>query len=275
MNYAHEMPFGAAVSDGGEVRFRLWAPDARSVTVDFSSGNLPMRSVDGGWFELKTSEACPGDRYQFRIDDRAVPDPASRFQPLGVHGPSEVIDPKAFLWKSAEWRGRPWEETVLYELHVGTFSAEGTYRGAEQKLDYLSSLGITAVEIMPVSSFPGKRNWGYDGVLPYAPSACYGRPEDLKHFIDAAHKRGLMVFWTWFITISARKETIFICTARSFLRNATKLHGAKRSTSMGPAVAWCETTSPTMHFIGWKNIAWTDCGSTPCMPFTMIPSPIF
>jgi len=194
MNYAHEMPFGAAVFDGGEVRFRLWAPDARSVTVDFSSGNLPMRSVDGGWFELKTSEACPGDRYQFRIDDRAVPDPASRFQPLGVHGPSEVIDPKAFLWKSADWRGRPWEETVLYELHVGTFSAEGTYRGAEQKLDYLSSLGITAVEIMPVSSFPGKRNWGYDGVLPYAPSACYGRPEDLKHFIDAAHKRGLMVF---------------------------------------------------------------------------------
>ena len=154
MNYAHEMPFGAAVVDGGKVRFRLWAPGARSVTVDFSSGKLPMQSVDGGWFELKTSEACPGDHYQFRIDDRAVPDPASRFQPLGVHGPSEVIDPKTFLWKSADWRGRPWEETVLYELHVGTFSAEGTYRGAEQKLDYLPVLGLRRSKSCRSRAFP-------------------------------------------------------------------------------------------------------------------------
>ena len=194
MNYAHEMPFGAAVVDGGKVRFRLWAPDARGVTVDFSSGHRPMQKVDAGWFELISSEAGPGARYQFRIEDRKVPDPASRYQPVGVHGPSEVIDPKTFPWKSAGWRGRPWEETVLYELHVGTFSPEGTFAGAEQKLDHLSSLGITAIEIMPVSSFPGQRNWGYDGVLPYAPTACYGRPEDLKHLIDAAHLKGLMVF---------------------------------------------------------------------------------
>ena len=194
MNCAHEMPFGAAVVDGGKVRFRLWAPGVRGVTVDLSSAHLPMQSVDAGWFELITSEAGPGARYQFRIEDRKVPDPASRYQPVGVHGPSEVIDPRTFPWKSAYWRGRPWEETVLYELHVGTFSPEGTFAGAEQKLDYLSSLGITAIEIMPVSSFPGQRNWGYDGVLPYAPTACYGRPEELKHFIDAAHMKGLMVF---------------------------------------------------------------------------------
>jgi malto-oligosyltrehalose trehalohydrolase len=153
-----------------------------------------MQSVDAGWFELITSEAGPGAQYQFRFENRRVPDPASRYQPVGVHGPSEVIDPRTFSWKSADWRGRPWEETVLYELHVGTFSPEGTFAGAEQKLDYLSGLGITAIEIMPVSSFPGRRNWGYDGVLPYAPTACYGRPEDLKHLIDAAHMKGLMVF---------------------------------------------------------------------------------
>jgi maltooligosyltrehalose trehalohydrolase len=194
MNCAHEMPFGAAVVDGGKVRFRLWAPGVRGVTVDLSSAHLPMQSVDAGWFELLTSEAGPGARYQFRIADRKVPDPASRYQPVGVHGPSEVIDPRTFSWKSADWRGRPWEETVLYELHVGTFSPEGTFAGAEQKLDYLSSLGVTAIELMPVSSFPGQRNWGYDGVLPYAPTACYGRPDDLKHFIDAAHMKGLMVF---------------------------------------------------------------------------------
>jgi len=194
MNCAHEMPFGAAVVDGGKVRFRLWAPEVRGVTVDLSSAHLPMQSVDAGWFELITAEAGPGAPYQFRIEDRKVPDPASRYQPVGVHGPSEVIDPRTFRWKSVDWRGRPWEETVLYELHVGTFSPEGTFAGAEQRLDYLSSLGITAIEIMPVSSFPGQRNWGYDGVLPYAPTACYGRPEDLKHLIDAAHLKGLMVF---------------------------------------------------------------------------------
>ena len=194
MNCSHEMPFGAAVVEGGKVRFRLWAPGVRAATVDLSSAHLPMQSVDAGWFELITAEAGPGAPYQFRIEDRKVPDPASRYQPVGVHGPSEVIDPRTFPWKSADWRGRPWEETVLYELHVGTFSPEGTFAGAEQKLDYLSSLGITAIEIMPVSSFPGQRNWGYDGVLPYAPTACYGRPEDLKHLIDAAHLKGLMVF---------------------------------------------------------------------------------
>ena len=113
MNCAHEMPFGAAVVDGGKVRFRLWAPEVRGVTVDLSSAHLPMQSVDAGWFELVTSEAGRGAQYQFRIDDRKVPDPASRYQPVGVHGPSEEIYPKIYQWKSRDWRGRPREEAVV------------------------------------------------------------------------------------------------------------------------------------------------------------------
>jgi len=195
MSYAHKMPFGAEIRDAGKVRFRLWAPTASDVSVSISDKSLPMSRLGDGWFELVTAEAGPGTHYQFKIDRlHSVPDPASRFQPLGVHGPSEVVDPQAFSWKNTNWRGRPWEEAILYELHVGTFSPEGTFAGAEEKLQYLVDLGITAVEIMPVSSFPGTRNWGYDGVLPYAPAACYGRPQDLKRFVDTAHSQGLMVF---------------------------------------------------------------------------------
>jgi maltooligosyltrehalose trehalohydrolase len=195
MSFAHNMPFGAEVLGDGKIRFRLWALKSSSVDVALGPKKLPMNRLSGGWFELVTSEAAAGSHYQFVVDQgRSVPDPASRFQPLGVHGPSEIIDPRKFEWQQTIWRGRPWEETVLYELHVGAFSPEGTYAGAEQKLDYLTELGITAVELMPVASFPGTRNWGYDGVLPYAPATTYGRPEDLKRLIDAAHSKNLMVF---------------------------------------------------------------------------------
>ena len=154
-----------------------------------------MARLDRGWFELVNSDAVPGTRYQFIIEGQpAVPDPASRYQPSGVHGASEVIDPAAYVWRDGDWRGRPWDEAVIYELHVGTFSPEGTYAGAEKRLDYLADLGVTAIELMPLASFPGERNWGYDGVLPYAPANAYGRPEDLKRFIEAAHTRDLMVF---------------------------------------------------------------------------------
>ena len=154
-----------------------------------------MSALDDGWFECITREAGPGTRYQFTVDRRdKVPDPASRYQPSGVHGPSEVIHPEAFEWRQNNWHGRPWEETILYELHLGSFSPEGTFAGAERKLDYLAELGITAIELMPLSSFPGQRNWGYDGVLPYAPAAVYGRPDELKHLIDSAHSKNMMVF---------------------------------------------------------------------------------
>ncbi len=192
------MPFGAEFRDDGTVRFRLWAPNVSSVSLRLMGSpgpKMPMSRLDGGWHEVISQAANRGTQYQFVIDGKqAVPDPASRFQPRGVHGPSEVIDPRAYEWHDQSWRGRRWEEAVLYELHLGTFTPEGTYAAAERKLDYLAQLGVTAVELMPVSSFPGERNWGYDGVLPYAPTVNYGRPDDLKRFIDAAHARNLMVF---------------------------------------------------------------------------------
>ncbi|XSG86168.1 MAG: malto-oligosyltrehalose trehalohydrolase [Methylohalobius sp. ZOD2] len=199
MKSKHTMPFGAEWIPGKGVRFRLWAPDADKVALDLydpeGERHPPMNRLDDGWYELTVSEAGPGSRYRFRPDaGHPVPDPASRFNPGDVHGPSEVVDPSAYTWRHADWRGRPWEETVLYELHVGTFTPEGTFRAVIDRLDHLQGLGITALELMPVAAFPGSRNWGYDGVLPFAPAAAYGRPEDLKALIDAAHGKGLMVF---------------------------------------------------------------------------------
>ena len=195
----HQMPFGTQLQQDGSVRFRLWAPGARRVDLCLQEGQsercLAMTASGRGWFEQVRRDTPPGTLYRYQIDGgHKVPDPASRFQSAGVHGPSEVIDPAAFAWDEDGWDGRPWEEAVLYELHVGTFSPEGSFRGVIERLDYLADLGITAVELMPVAAFPGQRNWGYDGVLPFAPDASYGRPEDLKALVQAAHQRGLMVF---------------------------------------------------------------------------------
>lgn len=194
MRRVHDMPFGARY-DARAVRFALWAPAATRVDVRLEP---PVRSVamtrdDGGWFRAEVP-ATAGSRYLFRIDDRIdVPDPASRFQPEGVAAASEVIDAGAFVWHDADWRGRPWHEAVIYELHVGAFSERGDYAGVRARLDDLVALGITAIELMPLADFAGARNWGYDGVLPFAPARAYGRPEELKALIDAAHARGLMV----------------------------------------------------------------------------------
>jgi len=196
MKRKHVLPFGAELLSQGDTRFRLWAPKASSVELELSaSGDLiRMAAREQGWFEVETA-ARAGTQYRFKIDgEHRVPDPASRFQREGVHGASEVLDPNSFEWEDEAWRGRPWEQTILYELHVGTFSPEGTFAGAERRLDYLAQLGVSAIELMPVACFPGKRNWGYDGVLPYAPAQSYGRPEDLKRLLDSAHAKGLMVF---------------------------------------------------------------------------------
>lgn len=190
------MPFGAhPVSNG--TRFRLWAPDCERVGLCIEGpGNaqpLPMFACGDGWFELTVPGARAGTRYRFEVrDGLRVPDPASRFNPDDVHGPSEVIDPAAFDWKDLNWQGRRWEEAVVYELHVGTFSPAGNFAGVMERLDYLVGLGVTAVELMPVGDFPGARDWGYDGALPFAPDSRYGRPDDLKALIQAMHARGLM-----------------------------------------------------------------------------------
>ena len=187
---------GAEIRPEGGVRFRLWAPahERISLSLEPEGRLLPMHSTGEGWHELALDEAAAGTLYRFELPDGLkVPDPASRFQPQDVHGPSEVIDPAAYRWTDQGWRGRPWHEAVLYELHVGAFTEEGTFRAAIGRLDHLAKLGVTALEIMPIADFPGRWNWGYDGVLPYAPNSSYGRPEDFKALIEAAHQRGLMV----------------------------------------------------------------------------------
>ncbi len=191
---AHIMPFGAMLTRGG-VHFRFWAPGQTQIDLHLKEGPLlPMAKEEGGWHHLVTDQAGAGSLYTFRLSDgQDVPDPASRFQPDDVHGPSEVIDPLGYAWADGAWRGRPWHEAVIYELHIGTFTPEGTFAAAAEKLDYLADLGITAIEIMPIADFPGRRNWGYDGTLLFAPDAAYGRPEDLKALVDAAHARGIMV----------------------------------------------------------------------------------
>lgn len=194
----HEMPFGPQRLTDGRIRFRLWAPEQRAPKLQLSDGAteyvLPMQACGEGWFDVLTERARTGQHYRFRLDDGlAVPDPASRFQPQDVHGPSELIDPATYYWEHGQWRGRSWKDAAIYELHVGSFSPEGTYQGVIDRLDDLAELGVTALELMPLADFPGRRNWGYDGVLPFAPDSSYGRPEDLKRLIDAAHGRGLMM----------------------------------------------------------------------------------
>lgn len=191
------MPFGIQPHVDG-VTFRLWAPAAHRVDLVLhaapQSRLVSMTAVGDGWFEQFVTSANSTTRYLFQIDAAAiVPDPASRFNPDGVHGPSLVTDPQTFCWRDLDWRGRPWEEAVIYELHVGTFSTDGTFAETVAKLDALADMGVTAIELMPVAAFAGKRGWGYDGVLPFAPAACYGRPDDLKLLVQAAHARRMMV----------------------------------------------------------------------------------
>ncbi|MHB1372172.1 MAG: malto-oligosyltrehalose trehalohydrolase, partial [Pseudomonadaceae bacterium] len=183
---------GPQLLDCNTTRFRLWAPDAASVALVIVGGEtLPMQPEADGWYGVDAPYGA-GTLYRFLIDgELQVPDPASRAQAGDVHAPSVVVDPNDYLWRHPDWQGRPWHETVIYELHVGLL---GGYAGVESRLADLAALGVTAIELMPIAEFPGERNWGYDGVLPYAPEAAYGSPSELKHLIDTAHGHGLMVF---------------------------------------------------------------------------------
>ena len=185
--------FGPELHPEG-VTFRLWAPAVKKVELMLDRPH-PMQARGDGWYETKIAGAGAGTLYKFRIDGEIeVPDPASQFQPQDVFGPSEVIDHASFAWRTDDWRGCSWEEASFLELHVGTFTPGGTFRSAIDKLRHVVETGLTAIELMPLADFPGRRNWGYDGVLLYAPDSAYGRPENLKALIDAAHQQGLMVF---------------------------------------------------------------------------------
>jgi maltooligosyltrehalose trehalohydrolase len=176
---------------GGRVRFSLWAPSAADVALHVDgAAPVPMRAAADGWYELETP-ARPGDRYKFVLGDgQAVPDPASRAQHGCVHDWSVLVDPAAFAWRHQEWRNRPWHEAVIYEVHVG---AAGGFNALAARLPELAALGVTAIELMPVADFPGRHNWGYDGVLLYAPDTAYGTPDELRALVDTAHGLGLMV----------------------------------------------------------------------------------
>ncbi len=217
------LSLGANLTDDGECEFRVWAPKAQQVEVKLRRVNppaknaqvghqslevpsadvhpneqqaevLPMRREDSGYFSVR-AEAAAGDRYAYIVDGQApLPDPVSRLLPDGVHGSTEIVDADAFEWKDAKWRGLPLRDYILYELHIGTFTTEGTFDATIEKLRYLKNeLGVTAIEIMPVAAFPGERNWGYDGVSLYAVQQSYGGPDGLKRLVNAAHTIGLAV----------------------------------------------------------------------------------
>lgn len=188
---------GALPLADGSTRFRVWAPRARGVAVvigEAARPPIPLAHEGDGYFSSVVSGVGHGARYRYCLDDGdPLPDPASRFQPLGVHGPSQVLDQGRYHWHDGEWRGIPLERYIIYELHVGTFTPQGTFDGVISRLDYLVELGVTAVELMPVAQFPGERNWGYDGTFPFAPQNSYGGPEGLKRLVDACHDRGMAV----------------------------------------------------------------------------------
>jgi maltooligosyltrehalose trehalohydrolase len=189
---------GAQAVSGG-AQFRVWAAEAKQLAVALESGvqagrTFPLTKDARGYFAAFVPEVRHGDLYRFTVDGQGpFPDPASRFQPHGVHGPSQVIDPFLYAWNDAAFRPVPQSRLVLYELHVGTFTPEGTFQALIGKLPYLRDLGITAIELMPVGDFAGDWNWGYDGVALFAPARCYGAPDDLRQLVDRAHALGLAV----------------------------------------------------------------------------------
>jgi maltooligosyltrehalose trehalohydrolase len=198
------MPFGAELQADGSTSFRLWAPSVPKAEVEIeielgieqgdSARRHPMTRRGDGWHEAIIEGVGAGTRYRYVVNDGLkVPDPASRYNPDDVHGASMVMDMHRHKWRDTEWRGRPWSEAVVYELHVGAFTPQGTYAAAAEHLQQLAELGITAIELMPLADFPGTRNWGYDGVLQFAPDSSYGHPDELKSLIDRAHELGLMV----------------------------------------------------------------------------------
>jgi maltooligosyltrehalose trehalohydrolase len=187
-----QLPFGANLIDQSRTQFRIWAPGQKALALAIEGRSpTPMSASAAGWFEV-IANCGAGTRYRYLLQDgTTVPDPASRSQGDDVHGHSIVVDPASYQWRNLKWLGRPWVETVLYELHVGLL---GGFEGAARELARLAGIGITAVELMPIAEFPGARNWGYDGVLPFAPEGSYGTPDELKALIDEAHGLGLMMF---------------------------------------------------------------------------------
>ncbi|MCV0397255.1 MAG: malto-oligosyltrehalose trehalohydrolase [Rhizobiaceae bacterium] len=248
----HLLPrrWGAEFIRDGEARFRLWAPALDQLMLVLDGEASPMARDEDGWFELVADGVRPGARYAFRLPDGSVvPDPASRRQAGSVHGPSLLVDPTTYEWRHPSWKGRPWEETVIYELHVGTFAPEGTFAAAAGRLPYLADLGMSAIELMPVAQFAGDRGWGYDGVLPYAPHPAYGTPDDLKALVDAAHGLGLMVFLDVVYNHFGPEGNYLHTYAPAFFH-------PERHTPWGPAIAY--EREPVRRFFIDNALYWLE-----------------
>jgi maltooligosyltrehalose trehalohydrolase len=196
--FVRRLPIGADLQQDGSTHFRVWAPDPSDIALVLEQSPdehrvIAMTPEPGGYYSALVPDIGHGHRYWFRLDGELSPDPASRHQPDGPFGPSQVVDPGRFSWRDQSWVGVPAERRVIYEMHVGTFTSEGTWRAAAEKLAGLGALGITMIEVMPVAEFPGRFGWGYDGVFPYAPTRLYGSPDDFRGFVDTAHALGLAV----------------------------------------------------------------------------------
>lgn len=229
------------------VRFRLWAPGSERVALEFDGdGSAPMEAVGDGWFAIEAA-AGPGARYRFRIDDEfAVPDPAARAQAEDVHGWSLLVAHDAYAWRHAEWLGRPWREAVIYEAHCGLL---GGFEGVASRLPELSALGVTALQLMPVNAVSGARNWGYDGVLPYAPSGAYGAPDELKALVDTAHGLGMMVLLDVVYNHFGPDGNYLPTYAKAFFDEA-------RQTPWGPAIAF--SREPVARFFIDNALYWLE-----------------
>ena len=193
------VPQGAQVGESG-VHYRVWAPKAESMSVEIMSADgrvlreVALSPCDEQFFHGHDPIGAAGDLYKFRLHGaESLPDPASRYQPEGVHGPSMVVDPRAFTWTDSEWKTPSYRDLVIYELHVGAFTTRGSFRSAIDRLQHIRDLGATAIELMPIGEFAGGRNWGYDGAYLFAPSRAFGHPDDLRAMVDAAHRVGLTV----------------------------------------------------------------------------------
>ncbi len=221
---SRRLPVGAEAQPGGGVHFRVWAPDHARVTLAFDEGTvsgpaeLALQPEAGGYFSVFAPAAAHGTRYRFRLDEDTTlyPDLASRFQPDGPHGPSEVVDPTRFAWTDAEWRGVSLHGQVVYEMHLGTFTPEGTFAAAARELAELKRIGVTIVEVMPVAEFPGRFGWGYDGVDLFAPTRLYGAPDDVRQFVDDAHRLGMAVILDVVYNHVGPDGAYFRAFARSF-----------------------------------------------------------
>ncbi|MDX1920931.1 MAG: malto-oligosyltrehalose trehalohydrolase [Candidatus Caenarcaniphilales bacterium] len=231
----------------------FWSDTAKTVDLIIEKDDLklPMLKSENNFFALSSNKIKEDEPYYFLIDNNLkVPDPLSREQSKDIHNASVLTNPAKYQWKTKDWKGLDWDETIIYELHLGTFSSEGTFDGARQKLDYLKELGITAIELMPISDFPGQRNWGYDGVLHYAPDKSYGTPDDLKKLIDEAHQNGIMVFLDVVYNHFGPEGNYLWCYAKSFFND-------KYHTPWGSAINFDDKNSEVVReFFIQNTIYW-------------------